>query len=243
VLANVQRGRVAYLVLNQEQKRSFRDPEGKVALDVLRHLLGARPPNPERFPLAEQTFQAVARRIGYELGQKRCRRMIRRLRTTGVIARRGHYRQPYRNGGVRSGFCVRLYVLGRRLRLLPDRPLSKRQRPVGTPTPVKPSSRRRWWQHPLFGDIHGLPPPDLPRHRAQRMVTLDEVSGGWGEPTPQAIICRPYSPERRCSARLRASATASSSHELAYRRRASFLREWGTRGKRLALRIVFTTAV
>jgi hypothetical protein len=92
-----------------------------------------------------------------------------------VIASRGHYRQPYRNSGVRSGFCVRLYVLGRRLRLLPDRPLSKRQRPVGTPTPVKPNSRVRWWQHPLFGDLLGLPPPSLRNGSARKMKSLDEV--------------------------------------------------------------------
>ena len=107
VLVNVQRGRVAYLVLTQEQKRGLRDPEGQVALDVLRHMLGARPPNPERFPLTEQAFQAVARRIGYELGQKRCRRLIRRLRTAGVIASRGHYRQPYRTAApAPASVCV-----------------------------------------------------------------------------------------------------------------------------------------
>jgi hypothetical protein len=48
MLANVQRGRLAYLVLTQEQKRALRDPEGQIALDVLRHLLGARPMVPER---------------------------------------------------------------------------------------------------------------------------------------------------------------------------------------------------
>ena len=80
VLANVCRGRVAYICLTREQKRALRDPEGKIALDVLRHLLGARPMTPERFPLTEQAFQAVARRLGYVVGQKRCRRMVKRLR-------------------------------------------------------------------------------------------------------------------------------------------------------------------
>lgn len=54
VLANVCRGRVAYLALTPEEKRALRDPEGQIALDLLRHLLGARPMNPERFPLAEK---------------------------------------------------------------------------------------------------------------------------------------------------------------------------------------------
>jgi hypothetical protein len=46
--------------------------------DVLRHLLGARPKVPARFPLTEQAFQAIARRLGYVVGQKRCRRMVTR---------------------------------------------------------------------------------------------------------------------------------------------------------------------
>jgi hypothetical protein len=75
VLANVCRGRVAYICLTREQKRALRDSDGRIALEVLRHLLGARPMTPERFPVTEQAFQAVARRLGYILGQKRCRRM------------------------------------------------------------------------------------------------------------------------------------------------------------------------
>jgi hypothetical protein len=65
VLANVCRGRVAYVALTPEQNRMLRDPDGRIALDVLRHLLGARPLTPERFPLTEQAFQSVARRLGY----------------------------------------------------------------------------------------------------------------------------------------------------------------------------------
>ena len=114
------------LALTRAQKRALRDPEGQIALDVLRHLLGARPINPERFPLAEGAFQSIARRLGYVVGQKRCRRMVRRLRETGVVGLCGQYRQSYRNSAVRSGFCVRLYMLGRRLR---TSGLGKRKRP------------------------------------------------------------------------------------------------------------------
>jgi hypothetical protein len=172
VLAGVRRGRVAYVCLIPEQKRAFRDPEGRIALDVLRHLLGARPLNPERFPLTEQAFQAVARKLGYVVGQKRCRRMVRRLRATGVVGEVGQYRQPYRNSAARSGFRVTLYRLGRRLRASR---LAKRKRPVGKHAPVKAHFRPRWWQHPLFGDILGLPPPEIPPPRLQRMKSLDEV--------------------------------------------------------------------
>ena len=40
VLADVRRGRVAYICLTREQKKALRDPEARIALDVLRHLLG-----------------------------------------------------------------------------------------------------------------------------------------------------------------------------------------------------------
>lgn len=175
VLADVRRGQVVYLVLTQEQKRALRDPDGKIALDVLRHLLGARPMNPERFPLTEQAFQMVARKLGYAIGQKRCRHAIKRLRVAGVVVESGQYRQPYRDSPIRSGFCVALYKLGRRLRV--PRSL-KRKRPVGTCAPVKATVGLRWWQHPLFGDLLGLPPPHLPRRTVRRMRSPDEVFEG-----------------------------------------------------------------
>ena len=68
VLANVCRGRVAYICLTREQKAALRDPDGRIARDVLRHLLGARPMTPERFPLTEQAVQAMAQRLGYTVG-------------------------------------------------------------------------------------------------------------------------------------------------------------------------------
>jgi hypothetical protein len=175
VLANVRRGQVAYLVLTDEQKRGLREPTGRVALDVLRHLLGARPANPGRFPLTEQAFQAVACKLGYRVGQKRSRGMIRRLLEAGVIAGAGQYRQPYRNSAARSGFCVALYLLGRRVRRVAARRLSKRERPVGNAPRVKRKFRVPWWQHPLFVDLLGLPPPGLDPRCARRMKPLHPV--------------------------------------------------------------------
>ena len=172
VLANVRLGRVGYVQTTPEQRRQLRDLDGQTALDVLNHFLGARPMNPERFPLCEQMFQAVARKLGYVIGQKRCRRMIRRLKTSGVIGLCGHYRQRYRNSAARSGFKVALYKLGRLLRA-PR--FSKPKRPVGNPAPVKRNFRARWWQHLLFGDLLGLPPPEIPRDHVKKMKALDEV--------------------------------------------------------------------
>jgi hypothetical protein len=170
VIANVVRGRVAYLCLTREQKRQFNDSDGRLALDVLRHLLGARADQRERFPLTEGAFQAVARRLGYEVGQKRSRRLIKRLVMSQVMTAAGYYRQQYRNTGLRSGFRVALHRLGR----LMGRPASKAQRPVGKPRSVKSKIRARWWQHALFGDICGLPPPEIPRSNLVRMRSLDE---------------------------------------------------------------------
>ena len=174
VLAAVRRGQVTYLCLTPEQKRGLRDRDGQLALDVLRHLLGARADrrDPERFPLNEGAFQAVARKLGHNVGQKRSRLLIGRLRSLGVIASSGQYRQPYRNSGLRSGFKVSLYRLGRHARVLPRSRRRQAKRPVGNAGSVKARSSARWWQHPLFGDICGLPPPEIPRGaRAPYAVT------------------------------------------------------------------------
>lgn len=42
VLAAITPGRVVRLDLTPEQRRAFRDRDGRIALDVVRHLLGAR---------------------------------------------------------------------------------------------------------------------------------------------------------------------------------------------------------
>jgi hypothetical protein len=110
VLDSVVPGRVARLTLEKEQKRALRDREGQLALDVLRHLLGARAASvrpeaaPAPFPLNEQTFQAVASRLGRPVGIKRSRSLRRRLVEAGVIRDGGSYRQPYRNRAGGSGF-------------------------------------------------------------------------------------------------------------------------------------------
>ena len=97
VLAAFRPGRVVRLEISQEQRNELRDKEGRIALDVLRHLLGARAAvgAPERFPLTERAIQALARKLGHEVGQKRCRSLRRRLVAAGVLPASGHYRQPY----------------------------------------------------------------------------------------------------------------------------------------------------
>jgi hypothetical protein len=66
VLAGFRPGRVVSLQLSREQKRALRDVDGRIALDVLRNLLGPREAleAPERFPLTEQAMQAFTRKLG-----------------------------------------------------------------------------------------------------------------------------------------------------------------------------------
>jgi hypothetical protein len=177
VLAHVVPGRVVRLELSREQKRAFRDRDGRIALDALRHFLGARQAAkaPERFPLTPEMLQAAARKIGHQAGIKRCRAMRRRLLENGIIGGAGQYRQPYRNSGVRSGFRVRLYrLIAAAVRQLPP----KRQLPVGKSRDIKrrssPKRVRIRWKHPLFGDASGRPPPGLRRDVARKMRSLDE---------------------------------------------------------------------
>jgi hypothetical protein len=185
VLRSVVRGRVARLSLNRAQKRALRDPDGQIALDVLRHLLGARAENgaPKPFPLTEQTFQAVASRLGYRVGIKKARALRQRLVETGVLEGWGSYRQPYRNRAGSSGFRVRLYRLGvgvRRSAALSKKRLSARLRPSS------PRKRVRWWKHPLFGDYEGRPPPEWDKERLRKRASLDEYARGFGFCLPES---------------------------------------------------------
>jgi hypothetical protein len=172
VLGEVRRGRVAYLGLTPDQRRALRDHDDQIALDVLRHLLGARKDrrDPEDFPLTEAAFQAVARKLGYRVGQKKARRLIGRLIEAGVVIVSGSYRQAYKRSAARSGFRVRLLRLARRSGLLP----SGRKASVGKRSFVNRRKRPRWWAHPLFGVAEGRPPPGIPRARLCRMRSLDE---------------------------------------------------------------------
>ena len=174
MLAAFRPGRVVRLDLTREQKRELRDAEGQIALDVLRHLLGARAVvgAPERFPFTERAVQAFTRKLGHAVGQKRCRAFRRRLVEAGVIPASGHYRQPYLDPDIRSGYCVRLF----RILWRASSPNTGKH-PVGKRPAVKRERGRRWWQHSLFGDYSGLPPPGIPRSRARQMVSLDEAFG------------------------------------------------------------------
>jgi hypothetical protein len=167
VLAAVRRGNVAYIVTTCEQRRALSDPDGRIALDVLRHFLGARPPNPEKFPLTEGTAQAVARKLGYVIGQKHARALVRRLAAARVIVRAGQYRQAYRHSAARSGFNVALYKLGHRVATaasLKRKRLSAR----GRPSSRKPARRTMARQR-----VHGDPDNNIAALNPNRLSPQD----------------------------------------------------------------------
>jgi hypothetical protein len=185
LLAAVESRRTIRLNLTREQKAAFRDRDGRIALDVFRHFVGARFASvlpgepPERFPLTAFTVQAVAWRLGYEIGEKRCRAMTRRLVEAGIVVESGSYRQRYRLRAGRGSYRVRLLRLAAHaLRAVVHRGATRypRHSPVGNRSSVKRAERRRWWQHPLFGSPDGLPPPHLTRKNARRMRSLDELA-------------------------------------------------------------------
>jgi hypothetical protein len=177
VLARVVPGRVVSLALTREQKSALRDPAGQLARNVLQHLLGARAAAlhggaPDRFPLTEQAFKAVARKLGYAIGDKRCRQLVSRLVAARVVVASGSYRQAYRRLGT-PGYHVALYRLACCVAPL------RRKRPVGNGQSVKGRFAPRWWQHPLFGDASGRPPPGLSHRHATGMQSLDERETPW----------------------------------------------------------------
>jgi hypothetical protein len=172
VLANIVPGRDQRLRLSERQRRELGDRDGRIALQVLRALARARrvtrkPRFTEPFPLTEDAFQAIARRLGLSIGDKRTRAIIKRCVALGVLESAGSYRQRYRRSAGRSGFQVPLFRLG-------TSAAAKRKASVGKRRSVKRSRRVRWWAHPLFGEPNGRPPPQFGLEAARRMQSLDE---------------------------------------------------------------------
>jgi hypothetical protein len=146
VLANVVPGRGQRLRLSERQRRGLDDRDGRIAVQVLRALVRARKATPkhhrgDEFPLTEDAFQAVARRLGLSIGDKRTRAITKRCIALGVLESAGAYRQSYTKSGVRSGFRVPSSGSGRPPRLN-AKPLSANEgsssaldKSAGGPTP------------------------------------------------------------------------------------------------------------
>jgi hypothetical protein len=153
------------------EKRALRDRDGKLALYVLKRVLGARAElnvdARESFPLTAGTFQKAALRLGIAVGLKRSGALVRRLEDSGVLEHGGWYRQAYTNREGAGAFRVRLYRLAAYAAALGRKRLSA-PRASSSPKP-----RVRWWRHPLFGDHQGRPPPGWTKRRRERTASLD----------------------------------------------------------------------
>jgi hypothetical protein len=186
VLAHVRPGLRASLRLSPRQRSRIRlQPDGEVALRILRHIVPARAEagaDHLTFPLIERFVQRAAARLGLRLGQRRCRAIIRLLAAEGLIEAASSYRQPYRSQPGGSGYCVVVWRLRpflvsaiRGLLRRPAAALRSSKASVGTRNRASAPRRPKWWQHPLFGDPSGLPPPGISPRRAARMHSEDEL--------------------------------------------------------------------
>jgi hypothetical protein len=180
VLEEVSPGRIIAVDTTNAGPTELRDTNGRLAMLILEHFLGARTRVVTRnawesFPLTEDTIQAVALRLGHRIGTKKCRALRRQLVSAGVLRDAGSYRQAYSGGAVFSGYRVTLYAVTRaRLKKALSTSRGSFKRPVGKRVAVKRSPRVQWWAHPLFGDPSGMPPPGIGRRRAKKMRSLDE---------------------------------------------------------------------
>src|SRR5262249_12668915 len=182
VVDAVVRGCVVPFALDRRQRLAFAaDSDGRIALDVVRHMLHARAvvgADCRRFPISEAVFQAIADRLGERLGIKRCPGLIRRLQSEGVLLRAGHYRQPYRRGRTVM-YLVALYKPPDSSSTSPSAgaaPAPTVERPNGRRLPRKrPRERVRWWQTPFAGP-EGRPPPGFRMAAARRTRSLDELA-------------------------------------------------------------------
>lgn len=186
VLDHIVKGRVAYLKLTKQQRDQLHERrDGRLAYDVLRHMLGAREAavQPDKltpdFPYAPTAVQKIAALLGYgHIGLKRCYQMRRDLLDTSVIEETGSYRTRYSTSHP-SGWRRPLHRV-----LLAFAPL-RQQRLVGRRPRVKRGKLRVCWLHALFGTEDGRAPPEM-RARYRKRTT------GWMEPRygEEFVYCR-----------------------------------------------------
>jgi hypothetical protein len=140
-------------------------PDNPVSVSVAQHVAWARKRvgAADDFPLTDETIRAVATRLGYRVGLKRCSRIRHRLAAAGVIQAAGSYRRR----GMAGGHRVSLWRVARSPRSLVA---SVRRR-----RPVKPRRRRLAWFETVLGSLDGRPPPGLTERAALRMTTLDDL--------------------------------------------------------------------
>jgi hypothetical protein len=183
VLRHVEAGSAVVLNLTPEQRHALSDHEGQRALSLLCHLLLARhaADQPDELPLTEQFILRLACRLRIPLGRNAARRVIARLKATGVIVPLGSYRQAY---GINPGaYKVTLWIVTP-IAWVGTRPRSfagPRKRPrsaTRTASVATPGQHKLdpWWQHPLFGNPDGRPPPGTKPKRLERWASQPHLA-------------------------------------------------------------------
>src|SRR4051812_33929888 len=164
VLAQARPGRQGRLLLTDEQRQAFSGERERRFLRILRALLRARadaaPHAHGYFPVTPTALQRVGRKVGEKtLGIKILGSLIHRAVEAGLLVRSGAYTARSRTLGDRR---VPLYTLGTKAT---DTRCPASQPTVGKHLGVHHIQPLRWWQHGLFGDADGLPPPGVPARR------------------------------------------------------------------------------
>ncbi len=123
-------------------------------------------------------IQAVALILGHRIGEKRAYSLRRRLLAAEIIQEAGSYRPDYTNRAGAGTHRVTLYRLAVGVVAYVCESVlcasHKVVASVGSGGVVKSKLVLPWWQHVLFGDPDGLPPPQLTRRQLKKMRSADE---------------------------------------------------------------------
>ena len=193
VARNIAPGRQARLNLTAAQRTALADPDGRLALAVYRHLIGARRVTPGapvyQMPFTPEAVRRVALRLGHgTVGRRHARALRDRLVEQDLLVPDGSYRPDYRNQAGDAPHRVPLYKIGRHLihsivRRARNSTPPAISKPLGSGQAGNTGSRgrgwrpkRRYWRHELFGDRS---PPDVAARVRARMLSDDERSWTW----------------------------------------------------------------
>jgi hypothetical protein len=120
VIRNVAPGRQARFNLTAAQRAALADPDGRLALTILRHLIGARHVTPgapvHQTPFTPEAVRRAALSLVYgTIGRAHARRLRARLVEQGILVPDGSYRPGYRDQAGDGPHRVPLYRIPRHL--------------------------------------------------------------------------------------------------------------------------------
>jgi hypothetical protein len=180
VLAHVRPGCVVRLDLSRIDEAQARTIDFRSAVHLLRHLLGARHAADgvypvDWLPVTAPALQKTSMKLGLKVARDTCRHYWRLLISSGVLVRSGQYSQRLNVYSPDAPHVVKLYRVKIRGAVRP----AKLNFP---PAVLDPSNRNRavrkpcWWEHKLFGNPYGLPPPGISKRERNSRKRLDGIS-------------------------------------------------------------------